>query len=70
MLRGMKWLIGALLIAGGVLVALNGICAGSSGFSGLTGFFCPRPKVLMGPRAPLKAPAESKSGPESAPVRK
>ncbi len=75
MLRGMKWLIGALLIAGGVLVSLNGICAGSPGATGLSGFFCPQlrqeaPRVLMGPREPLKAPAGSKSEAKSAPMRK
>ena len=60
MLRGMRWLIGALLVAGVMLVALNGICSRPSGFSGVAGFFCPRPKAVIGPRVPLEPPAAQK----------
>lgn len=61
MLRGLKWLIGALLLAVGALLALNNICSNPSGESWMAGFFCPQPKKkVLGPSEPFPAPAPNR----------
>ncbi len=50
MIRGIKWLLGALGLAGFLLLALNGLCSNPGNFPALSGFFCPQPKGARVPR--------------------
>lgn len=50
MIRGIKWLLGALGLAGLLLLGLNGLCSNPGSFPALSGFFCPRAKGLRVPR--------------------
>lgn len=50
MIRGIKWLLGALGLAGFLLLALNGLCSNPGNFPALSGFFCSQPKGARVPR--------------------
>ncbi len=50
MIRGIKWLLGALGLAGFLLLALNGLCSNLGSFPARSGFFCPQPLGLRVPR--------------------
>ncbi len=50
MIRGIKWLLGTLGLAGSLLLALNGLCSNPGSFPALSEFFCPRAKGARVPR--------------------
>jgi len=42
MVRGLRWLVGALVLAGLLVLALRGLCRSPEGFPALARYFCPR----------------------------
>ncbi|MDP6364809.1 MAG: hypothetical protein QF787_01475 [Nitrospinota bacterium] len=56
MIRGIKWLMGALAVSALVLGVLNGVCSSHRDFPALTEFFCPQPRGVAGPQPRLKKP--------------